>query len=321
MLKRATRAARGGFIRKQVRFGGVSPGCDAGMYGTPIDTREPHYLDFDDEPDFPRSGKIVVFGGTGFVGQEVCRIAACRGYDVISISRSGTRPFHTTEAHYRFRAPDNYNYIWADKVQWMKGDAADPASYSHLLKQDDPKKPFLGVVSCVGAFGSAVKVNGTTNATLVDACKKAGSPRFCYISAAIFPPPFKWVLGSYYRGKKIAEEAVTKHYPETGLSIRAGGVIGMRWLFGTVPCSTWLLMVIPRILSNFARQWWMKPLKLDKIFIKPIHLDHLGSAACNFLERPNIRFKGVIEEYDDIRLLGRSFGNYYEFEWKWHIIR
>jgi len=281
------------------------------MWGGPIDTREPHYLDFDDEPEFPRNGKIVVFGGTGFVGQEVVRTAACRGYDVVSVSPSGKKPMYLTEEITKFRAPDKYNYDWADKVTWAEGDAKDPATYAQHLSSSDPNKPFLGVVSCIGAFGNAVEVNGNTNKKLVEECKKAGVPRFCYISAAKYPPPFSLFLGSYYKGKKIAEAAVEEHFPDSGCSIRAPAISGTRWLFGVVPFPMWMPLLVPSILGNIADQWYCKAIGLNKVFQKVMTKEHLGSAACNFVERPTVRFKGVVENYYDIQRLGRSFGTYY----------
>jgi glutamate dehydrogenase/leucine dehydrogenase len=41
-------------------------------------------------PTEPSSvGKLVFFGGNGFVGQNMIRVALQLGYDVVSISRSG----------------------------------------------------------------------------------------------------------------------------------------------------------------------------------------------------------------------------------------
>lgn len=79
--------------------------------------------------------RLVVFGGSGFVGSNILKRAAARGTPVTSVSRSG-RPSHLTEE-------------WADKIDWQRGDALDPdRPWARLLQGAK------GVISTVGAFGS-----------------------------------------------------------------------------------------------------------------------------------------------------------------------
>lgn len=80
--------------------------------------------------------RIVVFGGNGYVGRNVCRHAVRQGTHVVSVNRSGN-PFEER------RQPD-----WAQKVEWRVGDAADASTYRELLHRAD------GVVTCIGAFGT-----------------------------------------------------------------------------------------------------------------------------------------------------------------------
>merc|ERR1712242_505989 len=117
----ARRLVRKNHFFAQTRAFGGTWRTSGGLYGQPVDTSEPPYIDHDDEPDFPRKGKIVVFGGNGFVGSECVRTMASRGYDVVSISRSGHAPLHTQEQWTRFRAPDFLTYHWANgtSVQWV----------------------------------------------------------------------------------------------------------------------------------------------------------------------------------------------------------
>ena len=77
--------------------------------------------------------KVIVFGGNGYVGQNVCQYALGRGAQVISINRSG-RP--SSAGH------------WASEVTWIRGD---------IFRGDewrDHLRGATGVVSCVGAFGN-----------------------------------------------------------------------------------------------------------------------------------------------------------------------
>ncbi|KAL1924798.1 uncharacterized protein VTP21DRAFT_4452 [Calcarisporiella thermophila] len=78
--------------------------------------------------------KLLVVGGSGFVGYEVCRVAALRGLDVISLSRSGEPSIHRR----------NSRPMWAEKVQWEKADALDPPSYRSFLQECS------GIVHTVG---------------------------------------------------------------------------------------------------------------------------------------------------------------------------
>lgn len=80
--------------------------------------------------------RLVVFGGSGYVGTRVCEQGLAMGASIVSVSRSGGPPKGVTAA-------------WADRVEWVKGDALDPqAPWRALLKGA------TGVVSTLGAFGS-----------------------------------------------------------------------------------------------------------------------------------------------------------------------
>ncbi|KAI8089479.1 uncharacterized protein BX664DRAFT_333114 [Halteromyces radiatus] len=68
--------------------------------------------------------KLLVVGGSGFLGQSVCKAAAQKGWEIVSLSRRGE--------------PDSFSKqgkpTWANQVKWAKGDSLDPASYKDILK-------------------------------------------------------------------------------------------------------------------------------------------------------------------------------------------
>ncbi|KAH3668086.1 hypothetical protein OGAPHI_001840 [Ogataea philodendri] len=66
--------------------------------------------------------KLIVFGGSGFLGKRICQNAVGRGLDVVSVTSSGSKP--------RQLGPHEK---WADKVEWTKGDVFKPHTYKHLL--------------------------------------------------------------------------------------------------------------------------------------------------------------------------------------------
>ncbi len=78
-----------------------------------------------DEPPF----RLLVVGGSGFLGREVCREAVERGWSVTSLSRRGENPCPGSAL---------------DAVRWTAGDASDAALLGELSAQND------GFVHAVG---------------------------------------------------------------------------------------------------------------------------------------------------------------------------
>ncbi|EPY51170.1 NAD dependent epimerase/dehydratase [Schizosaccharomyces cryophilus OY26] len=54
--------------------------------------------------------KLVVLGGSGFLGHNICKLAIARGHQVVSVSRRG-------------RGGIQYKEPWMEKVHWEKVDA------------------------------------------------------------------------------------------------------------------------------------------------------------------------------------------------------
>ncbi|KAK1750736.1 isoflavone reductase IRL [Echria macrotheca] len=82
--------------------------------------------------------KLVVCGGSGFLGSRICRAAVSRGWDVISISRSGQPKWqHLTSS----TPPD-----WSGKVSWEKADMFRPAQYRPLLRDADCVVHTMGIL-------------------------------------------------------------------------------------------------------------------------------------------------------------------------------
>lgn len=102
----------------------------------------------DDAPVGNRPGqgkRLLVLGGNGYVGREVCRLAVTRGYTVTSLSRRGQNP-----------EPESKEL---SAVQWVKGDATDGATVTALVSESD------AVVHAVGLLFDAN--SGLTNLNLI----------------------------------------------------------------------------------------------------------------------------------------------------------
>jgi nucleoside-diphosphate-sugar epimerase len=74
--------------------------------------------------------KLLILGGTGFLGQNVCEQALQAGYDVVSLSRRGLPPSGGVS-----------------NVDYRQGDARLKDSVANIL---DESSDFAGVVHCIG---------------------------------------------------------------------------------------------------------------------------------------------------------------------------
>lgn len=81
----------------------------------------------------PGGGKrLLVLGGNGYVGREVCRLAVQRGYDVTSLSRRGENP-----------EPGNEEL---SAVRWVAGDATDEGTVRGLVGEADAVVHAIGLL-------------------------------------------------------------------------------------------------------------------------------------------------------------------------------
>ena len=116
--------------------------------------------------------KIVIFGGSGYVGAYASQMLLSQGYDVISVSR---------------KSPSDA----ADKVKAILGTSLT-VDYRQLdASKEDLSAVLKGasaVISCVGISpgGGPDKRdgNGAVNVAIADASKAAGIERFVYLGLA-----------------------------------------------------------------------------------------------------------------------------------------
>eukprot|EP00803_Ostreobium_quekettii_P006796 evm.model.scf_48.15 EVM.evm.TU.scf_48.15 scf_48:96368-101108(+) len=185
--------------------------------------------------------KMVVFGGNGFVGSRVCEQGVNMGLKVVSVSRSG-RPGWLSAA-------------WAGHVDWQKGDALEPASYSEILKGA------TAAVSCVGGFG--------TNEAM-------------YRVRCFF-------LDGYFRGKLDAEKALQEKFGDNGVSLRPSLIHGTRNVSGfDIPLGAFFgpvekgLNLIPNI-----QQLTELPV-IGAALLPPVSVDAVGKAAATAAVDPSV---------------------------------
>ncbi|KAF6148554.1 hypothetical protein GIB67_042513 [Kingdonia uniflora] len=209
--------------------------------------------------------RIVVLGGTGFVGSAICKAAVLKGIEVVSLSRSGR--------------PSSYSDPWIDQVTWIPGDV-------FYANWDEVLLGSTAVVSTLGGFGSdeqMKKINGEANILAVGAAKDFGVPKFILISVHDYNLPSFLLTNGYFAGKRNAESEVLSKYTNTGVVLRPGFIYGKRKVGSyEIP-----LDIIGGPLERFlnAAQNFTRPLSSlpgsDLLLAPPISVDDVAFAVIN----------------------------------------
>lgn len=211
-----------------------------------------------------KTEKIVVLGGSGFVGTAICKAAVAKGIEVVSFSRSGR--------------PSSYD-PWADEVTWLAGDV-------FYARWDEVLVGATAVVSTLGGFGNEEqmkRINGEANTIAVDAAKEFGIPKFILISVHDYNLPSFLLTSGYFTGKRKAESEVLSKYPSSGVVLRPGFIYGKRKVDGfEIPLDI-VGKPLEQLLSSVEN--FTKPLSAlpasDLILAPPVNVDDVAYAVIN----------------------------------------
>ncbi|KAI6702442.1 hypothetical protein NL676_011578 [Syzygium grande] len=211
-----------------------------------------------------KTERVVVLGGSGFVGSAICKAAVSKGIEVVSLSRSG-RP--------------TYPGSWVDQVTWASGDV-------FYANWDEVLVGATAVVSTLGGFGSEEqmqRINGEANVVAVNAAKDFGVPKFVLISVHDYNlPPFLLSSG-YFTGKRKAESEVLSKYPNAGVVLRPGFIYGKRRIDGIEIPLDIIGEPVERILQaveNFTKPLSSLPAS-DILLAPPVSVDDVALAVIN----------------------------------------
>jgi uncharacterized protein YbjT (DUF2867 family) len=142
--------------------------------------------------------RLVVAGGNGFIGAEVCRVAVQNGHDVAAFGRTG-RPALTPARH-----------PWTQDVEWRAADVFAPGTWRDLLEGAD------ALVHSIAAIREAPernvtfeRVNGESVLHAAQAAADAGVDGFVFLSVRDTPP---FVSDRFLAAKRRAERELPAQY-------------------------------------------------------------------------------------------------------------
>ncbi len=155
--------------------------------------------------------KIVIFGGSGFIGSYLVEELLERGYIVVSADLNPSK------------------YI--DKKYFKKCDILDTSMVNEVIEGASIVYNFAGFANLDDAIANPIKaleLNVMGNLNILEACKKHHVKRFIYASSAYAMSD----KGSFYGISKLTSEKLTEeYYKKFGLEftiIRYGSVYGER---------------------------------------------------------------------------------------------
>jgi len=133
------------------------------------------------------NGKILVTGGTGFLGAYIIRELVAKGYSVRAIRRNNSLP--------SFISPDIL-----EKVEWLSGDILDVTSLEEAMEDSDAvihAAARLSFASRDRREMFSTNINGTAN--VVNIALEKNIARFIYVSSVA-------ALGRTGNGELVTEE-------------------------------------------------------------------------------------------------------------------
>lgn len=219
--------------------------------------------------------KLVVIGGRGFIGSNICRIAAETGHQVVSVAPHG-RPDQTA--------------AWTYWVHWRQADVFDLAAWEDDLADCD------AVIDCVGTAmedpQSGItfeRFNEDSALVAAEAAQRAGVPKFVYLSASVKPP----LVSERYLNTKRRAEA------------RLRAMRGLRTAILRLP-----LVYGPDRPISMPAGWLLQGLSELPLLgreadaHRPMPVSHVAAAALQAALTPGER--GVYDA-DEVQLLAESF--------------
>jgi NADH dehydrogenase len=133
---------------------------------------------------------ILITGGNGFVGKQICKLANHQSIQIVCISRSGY-PKGIIEEEY-------------SNVKWIAGDVFNPVAWKEYLANCSAVIHSIGIIEEISEKGITFKKMILDSTKFVGiAAKAAGVKKFVFISAGAAAPE---TPKAYMERKTAAEE-------------------------------------------------------------------------------------------------------------------
>ncbi len=160
-----------------------------------------------DQTIFPKYQKVLVTGGTGFIGSYIIKELVEKGYAVKAIRRNNRLPFYISQ--------DIFN-----KVEWVNGDILDIISLQDAMETTDAVVHSAAIVSFFpGDKKKMYQANIEGTANVVNAALEQNIKRMVHISSVAALG--RTVHGGHVNEEKTWEEskvntpyAISKHHAE-----------------------------------------------------------------------------------------------------------
>lgn len=224
--------------------------------------------------------KLVVSGGNGFIGTEICRIAVQNDHEVAAFGRTG-RPSLTPAQH-----------PWTQEVEWRAADVFEPETWRDLLEEAD------AVVHCVGTIWERPeqditfpRVNANAALLAADAAEEAGASAFVFLSVRDNPP---FVDDAFLVAKRRAEREIPSEHPSLRfVSLQPNLVFGPRQV-GT-----------PTLAALFDRLKEMGPHPYASREGRPLPVQLVAATAVQAAVSPSLEGTLTVDQIADV---GRTSG-------------
>ncbi len=144
--------------------------------------------------------KLVVPGGNGFIGAEICRIAVQNGHEVAAFGRTG-RPALTPARH-----------PWTGEVDWRAADVFEPDTWRDLLNGADAVVHSIATIQENPEQGVTFdRVNAESALLVAEEALEKNVDSFVYLSVRDKPP---FVSPRFLTAKRRAEQELPEQFPD-----------------------------------------------------------------------------------------------------------
>jgi NADH dehydrogenase len=191
--------------------------------------------------------RLLVVGGSGFIGRAISQRAIAAGHEVRSVSRGGR--------------PEDAAGRWVDSVEWTSADLFSPHTWRDRLRGVDAVVHSVGIAHEHPQEGATFeRLNGDSAIITALEAERAGVDTYVFLSSAANYPTAR---RAYLQSKRRAERAVENLNMET-VVLRPGAVYGPDQPHFPEPLN-WLCRLVDGIDPLAERLGEARPLSVDRV--------------------------------------------------------